>query len=129
MARGKTSIYLKGGKSDGVLIEDVAILKLADTLRVFSGSAFTEEPDGQVGIVVDLERPPKNWLSYKTQIYAKTVNDRHKEGVVYEFREELMVDRCESITKAGNRCQHEARHGSNHCPTHASKLSESTLVL
>ena len=68
MARGKTSISLKGGKSDGVLIEDVAILKLADTLHVFSGSAFTEEPDGQVGIVVDLERPPKNWLSYKVSV-------------------------------------------------------------
>ncbi len=40
MARGKTSIYLKGGKSDGVLIEDVAILKLADTLHVFSPVAL-----------------------------------------------------------------------------------------
>lgn len=129
MARGKTSIYFKGGKSDGRYIEDISTLGLAETLQVFSGSAFTDEPDGQVGIVTDLECLPSNWISYKALIYTKTANDKHKEGVVYEFREELMVDRCDSQTKAGSRCKNEARDGSKFCSTHARMLGKESSII
>lgn len=118
MPRGKTTIYLKGGMKDGEILPDAPTRLLTDLLRVFSGSGFTQEPGEKVGIFTDAPSLPENWLSYKTLLYRKLPNDPHKEGVVYEFVEDLIIDRCTSLTKTNRRCKNEAEHGATVCKVH-----------
>lgn len=118
MPRGKTTIYLKGGMKDGEILADAPTRLLTDHLRVISGSGFTQEPDGKVGIFTDAYALPENWISYKSLLYRKLPNDPHKEGVVYEFVEDLIIDRCTSLTKASRRCKNEAEDGSTVCKVH-----------
>lgn len=104
MPRGTTTVILKGGAMDGQELPSAPTRMLSDEIRVFSGSGFTDEPNERVGIFTSALHLPPNWICYKSLLYRKAVTDSRKPGVLYEFVEDVMVDRCESMTKARERC-------------------------
>lgn len=127
MPRGKTSIYLQGGVMDGEILPNAPTRMLADEMRMFSGSGFTQEANGKIGVFTNAPCLPEKWICYKTHLYRKRTNDPRREELVYEYVEDLMIDRCASLTKAGKRCLNGAEDGTDLCTTH-SKMSLSSAV-
>lgn len=120
MPKCKTTLYFHGGPVDGEVIEG-ACNRIYDSLRIPSGSGFTEESDGRTGVFTQAELP-ENWKAYKASNYAKEEPASGKAGVVYIFTGSLMVDRCRASTKKGGWCKNESADGKSVCKTHA--LSE-----
>lgn len=93
---------------------------------MFSGCGLTQEANDMIGVFTNAPCIPENWISYKTHLYRKHTNDPRREGLVYEYVEDLMIDRCASLTKAEKRCLNAAEDGTDLCKTH-SKMSQNGI--
>ena len=113
MPRGFTDIMLVGGNRDGEIIEDVAIYNLPKTIAFASETFFSETSNG--GMSICKGKINDSWHSYSRDLYTKSENEKHISGVVFEFTETIMVERCEAITKAGKRCMKPAINKESYC--------------
>lgn len=113
MPRGFTDITFVGGKKDGEVLKQVPLYNLPPSISFDSEVFFAETEDG--GVVIYKGRLNDSWHSFSREIYTKKDNDKHKNGVVFEFSEELMVERCTAQTKAGKRCLKPALKGKVYC--------------
>jgi hypothetical protein len=121
MPRGKTIVMLRGGDMDGETLSSAPTRMLTDVLRVFAGSGFAQGTAGKVAIFTGASCLPTNWICYKALQYRKLPTNSAKDGVVYEFFEDVMIDRCASLTKAGQRCKNEVECDSTVCKVHAQR--------
>lgn len=113
MPRGFTDITLVGGKRDGEVFEEVPLYNLPNIIGFDSKTFFAETETGDMAIykgeINDL------WHSFSREIYTKRANEKHKTGIVFEFTETLMIERCTAQTKAGKRCLKPAINGEVYC--------------
>ena len=118
MPRGFTTAYLVDGPLDNHELPNIPINMLRDEIQIFSGSGFTKENNGAVGVFKGASKLPSNWLSQKSHVYRKALNEKHRKGVLLHFVRTLIIDRCEATIKAGTWCKNQANEGSSFCPVH-----------
>lgn len=119
MPKGMTTLSFHGGPNDGEVLGDVPLIRVFPLLSVPTGSGFTEEHDGQIGIFVKASELPINWFVFKTARYAKREPEPGSIGVHYDFLEEVLVTRCRAITLKNGVCKNEAVSDQKVCKTHA----------
>lgn len=129
MARGKTTLHFRGGPNDGEAIEDVALYNVVPSLRYATGSGFTEEAKGLVGVFVNASTRPGNWLSYEVALYCKAEPVERQPGVYYDFTGMNTVHRCRAFTQTHSRCKNEALTGEEACRAHARDSNSAPLRL
>lgn len=113
MPRGYTSITFKGGSKDGEVIDDVSLRNLPNALSFQSEIYFATANDGGMNIMKG--KLNSQWYSYSVDIYTKVVNDKHKQGTIFEFLETREVERCSAITKKNTQCLKPAVHKQSYC--------------
>lgn len=119
MPKGTTSLTFHGGPNDGEVLKDVPGIRVSPLLSLPTGSGFTEEPDGRVGVFVKAFELPSNWFMFKTARYAKREADPDRTGVHYDFLETATVSRCRAITMKNEWCKNEAVADEKVCKAHA----------
>lgn len=83
MPKGMTTLTFHGGPNDGEVLTDVPGMRVFPLVSLPTGSGFTEEEDGQVGVFVQAIALPANWFMFKTARYAKRETDLGVTGVHY----------------------------------------------
>ncbi|WP_225776457.1 hypothetical protein [Pseudomonas sp. Marseille-Q5115] len=119
MPKGKTTLYFNGGPNDGDSFVDVPGTRVFPLLSIPTGSGFTEEPEGHIGVFVEAPELPANWVTFKTARYARQDPKPGREGVHYDFVEEALITRCRAVTKQNEWCKNEAIAGQKICKTHS----------
>ena len=119
MPKGTTTLSFHGGPNDGEVLADVPCVRVFPLLSLPTGSGFTEEADGRVGVFVKAIQVPSNWSTFKTARYAKRETEPGQTGVDYDFLEETLVSRCRALTMKNSWCRNEAITGQKVCKTHA----------
>lgn len=102
MPRGYTTIYLEGGPNDGEVFEDVPLRQLPNKIQIPTSTFFASNPDGSMSIMKG--ELTKNWHSYAVNIYLKKDNVKHQLGTIFQWYENVMVERCKATTKQGKQC-------------------------
>lgn len=100
-------------------LTDVPEIRFFPLVNLSTGSGFTEEVDGQVGVFVKAIALPSNWFMFKTARYAKRETDSSLTGAYYDFLETLLVSRCRAITMKNGWCKNEVIADQKVCKTHA----------
>lgn len=113
MPRGFTNITLIGGKRDGEVFEGAPLRNLPNSLSFDSETFFADTANGDMAICKG--KLNNSWNSFSRDIYIRNDNEKYKSGVVFEFTETVMVERCEALTKAGKRCMKPAINGKTYC--------------
>lgn len=119
MSKGMTTLIFHGGPNDGEVLTDVPSMHVFPLVNLPTGTGFTEEPDGQVGVFIKASELPSNWLMFKTARYAMRETEPSCAGVHYDFLEEASVSRCQAITMKSGWCKNEAITDQKVCKTHA----------
>ena len=119
MPRGFTSIRFHGGPKNGEVQEDVPCSSLGDSVSVPSGSGYTDEPGGVVGVFVDAFELPDNWMISSSFKYVKRKPVTGCSGAHYDFQERTLVERCRATTKSNTWCRNVAMQGKKTCRAHA----------
>lgn len=119
MSEGMTTLTFHGGPKDGEVLRDVPLMRVFPLVNLPTGTGFTEEADGQVGVFVRASELPSNWSSFRTLRYAMREAAPSSTGVEYDFLGEALVSRCRAITKKSAWCQNEAIADQKVCKTHA----------
>lgn len=119
MAKGTTSLIFHGGPNDGEVLTDVPGIRAYSLVSLPTGSGFTEEQDGRVGVYVKATERPSNWSMFKTAHYAKREAEQGRAGVHYDFLETVIVCRCRAFTIKNEWCKNEAVADQKVCQTHA----------
>ena len=119
MSKGMTTLTFHGGPNDGEVLTDVPFMRVFPLVNLPTGTGFTEEADGQVGIFAKARELPLNWFMFKTARYALQETDPSRTGVHYDYLETALVSRCRAITKKSGWCKNEAITNQKVCKTHA----------
>ncbi len=123
MSKGMTTLSFHGGPNDGEVLEDVPAMRVFPLVNLPTGSGFTEEENGQIGVFVKAFELPLNWSMFKTARYAKRETDPGRTGVHYDFLGEALVSRCRAITMKNGWCKNEAITDHKVCQTHARSVN------
>lgn len=123
MPKGLTTLSFHGGPNDGEVIADVPAIRVFPKLSLPTGSGFTEEPDGRVGVFVKAMVLPANWSKFRTARYVKREAVPNSTGVHYDFVETATVSRCRALTMKNEWCKNEAIADQKVCTTHARSKS------
>lgn len=118
MSKGMTTLTFHGGPSDGEVLTNVPSMRVFPLVHLPTGSGFTEEADGQMGVFAKAGELPSNWFIFKTARYAKRETDSGRTSVHYDFVEEALISRCRAITLKGGWCKNEAVPDQKVCKTH-----------
>jgi hypothetical protein len=113
MPRGYTSITFRGGSKDGEFIDDISIRNLPSTLSFRSEIYFAKGDDGDISIMKG--ELSSKWVSYNAEIYTKLENDKHKQGIIFQFLETREVTRCSAITKKKTQCLKPSLYNLTYC--------------
>lgn len=115
MPRGYTNVKFVGGPLDGHIEEMVIIKHLVKNYRVRSDKFFASEPNG--GMSIRSGKLSSNWHSFSQDIYIRQKKPKHSGGefTIYLFDRNIIIERCQAITKQGTQCTRSAREGTNHC--------------
>lgn len=119
MPKGMTTLTFHGGPNDGEVLTDVPGMRVFPLVSLPTGSGFTEEEDGQVGVFVQAIALPANWVMFNTARYAKRKADLGLPGVHYDFLETALVSRCRALTIKNEWCKNESIADQKVCETHA----------
>lgn len=119
MPKGMTTLTFHGGPNDGEVLTDVPGMRVFPLVSLPTGSGFTEEEDGQVGVFVQAIELPPNWFMFKTARYAKRETDLGVTGVHYDYLETVLVSRCRALTMKNEWCKNESIADQKVCKTHS----------
>lgn len=117
--KGYSNVTYLGGPHDGDTDELPAHI-LKDTVRVMSEYYYVTPENGEgMEIRRFTGRLHKNWHCYLVSVYQKRPKKKNSAGTVYEFIEEVEVERCYQRTKEGRQCRREAERNTLYCKQHA----------
>lgn len=119
MARGYTDIYLIGGSRDSEILEHIPLRNLPNSISIRGKSFFAYGKEGMIAIKKG--EIDNTWHSYHSEIYVKKPNRKHMPGTIFEFKEEVMIERCKAQTKKGFQCLHASVTDDGFCNTHKTK--------
>ena len=116
--RGYSNVMYVGGFYDGKT-DNLPNNILRDKIRIMPEYYYSAAKNGKG---MDIRRfngkLDENWQCFIVFIYQKKPKKNNSTGVVYEFIEELEIDRCSALTKKGKQCLNESERNSEFCKQH-----------
>jgi hypothetical protein len=111
------NIEFIGGEFNGEVLKKRPVNQLPPRYYFRNDVYFAHEKSG--GMSIRKGKLNKYWHSYSADIYARKHEKNKSTGnEIYEFVENVMVDRCSVLTNNKTLCMEPVIEGELQCPTH-----------